>query len=137
MRSPQVKPAVVAARVAAQQHYKPLSIAFAVLLYFVCSLIYAHTEHVSIWHSFYCATANAMTEGDCNVNPTTWVGYVVNTIEHVGLVAVGAGFLGVFTSKMASALTRKHVEDAEERIKGHVEDRLRQHLGKDRQPPGV
>lgn len=102
---------------------------FSVLLYVACGLLFAHAQHIPAWHGLYCATANAMTEGDCDVAPTTALGYIVDTIEHVALVAIGASALGVFTSRLSSALVRSHVETSEARIKRHVEERFRHHLG--------
>lgn len=106
----------------------------AVLLYLACGLLFAHTEQVFWGKGLYCAAANAMTEGDCNVNPTTWIAYVVNTIEHVGLVAISGAALAVFTSKVSAVLVKRHLDNSERRMKLHfeakLEERLRHHLGK-------
>lgn len=101
----------------------------SVALYVVCGLLFAHAEHIPAWHGLYCATANAMTEGDCDVSPTAPLAYVVNTIEHLFLVAIGAAWLGVFTSRVSALLVKQHVERSEENIKRHVEARFQHHLG--------
>lgn len=90
----------------------------------VCGLVYAGAEHISAGHALYCAVGNAVTEGACTA-PVTAAGHWVNLLEFLLVVPLFAAAFSLFTS----GLTGAHVRRAEKRIKAHVEERLKHHVG--------
>jgi hypothetical protein len=90
-----------------------------------CGLWFAAAQHISWWLGLYCAVANAVTVGG-TVAPSAPGGYLATAAECVLVVPLFAATFSLFTS----GLTAVHVAASEERIKEHVELRLRHHCGK-------
>jgi hypothetical protein len=83
----------------------------------------AETPGLAWWHGLYCALATAVTVGG-DVSPVNAAGYVITALECTLVVPLfGAAF-----SLLTSGLTSVHVRASEERVKEHVERRLREHL---------
>jgi hypothetical protein len=101
-----------------------ITIVVAVAADVACGLLYAAAEHTGAAHGLYCAVGNAVTEGACTT-PATAAGHWINVAEYVLVVPLFAATFSLFTGGLAGA----HVAAAEARIKRHVEDRLRHHLG--------
>jgi hypothetical protein len=91
----------------------------------VCGWLYGSYEHIGRLHGLYCGLANGVTVG-CDVGPQHQAGYVVDAIECALVVPLFAAAISLFTS----GLTSGHVAASEGRMKAHLEERLREHLGK-------
>ena len=95
----------------------------AVVLDAALGLLFAGAEHVPAAHGLYCGLANAVTVG-CDIAPRTVAGYVVSALECALIVPLFAATFSLFTS----GLTSVHVAASEQRVKAHIERRLREHL---------
>ena len=96
-------------------------IIIAVLLDAALGLLFAAAEHVPDAHGLYCGLANAVTVG-CDIAPRTVAGYVVSALECALIVPLFAATFSLFTS----GLTSVHVAASEQRVKAHIERRLRE-----------
>jgi hypothetical protein len=105
-----------------------ITVAAALALDSVCGCLFAAYQHLPLWHGLYCALANAVTVGG-DVAPTTPGGYAVTAAECLLVVPLFAATFSLLTSGLAAV----HVRESEERVKKHVEARLRHHLSQD--PP--
>lgn len=92
----------------------------------LCAVAFSASEHVSLLLGLYWAVTTATTVGYGDVTPKTAAGHVIAVIVMLTVVPLFAATFSLFTS----GLTAGHVAQAENRIKEHVEDRLRHHLGK-------
>jgi GH25 family lysozyme M1 (1,4-beta-N-acetylmuramidase) len=107
-----------------------LTIAAAAVTDIACGLAYAAAEHTGTGYALYCAAGNAVTEGACTA-PATAAGHLIDLAEFMLVVPLFAATFSLFTSGLAAG----HVQAAEQRIKDHVEARLRRHLGS--RPPSA
>jgi hypothetical protein len=89
-------------------------------------LAFAAAEQLPLPHGLFCGLANAVTDG-CDVAPRTVPGYVITAAEYILVVPLFAATFSLFTS----GLTAVHIKDSEARVKQHIENRLRHHLGRD------
>jgi hypothetical protein len=108
------------------RHHKlaAATIAVALALDVALGLAYAAvTPGLPWWHGLYCALANAVTDGG-DVTPANGAGYAIQAAEFVLVVPLFAATFSFFTSGLAAV----HVRESEERVKSHVEARLRHHL---------
>ena len=87
----------------------------------------AETPGLPWWHGLYCALANAVTVGG-DIAPVNAAGYVITAMECLLVVPLFAAAFSLLTS----GLTSTHVAASEDRLKTHLENRLREHLGGDR-----
>lgn len=102
-----------------------LAIAVAVLLDAGLGLAYsAVTPGLPVWHGLFCALANAVTVGG-DVPPANAAGYLITALECALVVPLFAAAFSLLTS----GLTAVHVAASEKRMKAHVEQRLKAHLG--------
>lgn len=93
-----------------------ITIAAAVAVAGLLGLIDSAAQpHWPLWHSEFCALANAVTDG-CDVPPRR-NGYVVTMLEYLLVVPLFAAAISLFTS----ALTAAHVHAAKDEIKKHIE----------------
>ena len=110
-----------------------LVIAVTVVLDLVAAVLYAHVAGLPVLPPVHgtsdgldWAVATLTTTGDSTVVPMTRTEHWVSLWAHLSLVILGAATISFFVS----GLTANHVRGAEKRIKAHVEDRLKTHLGK-------
>lgn len=110
-------------------------IATAVLLDLAAGGGFAATEHVSLGLGEYWALATATTVGYGDVTPRTAAGHVIAAMVMLTVIPLFAAAFSLVTS----GLTAGHVRASEQRIKEHVEARLRQHMARiaARQTSGV
>lgn len=80
----------------------------AVVSDFVCGVLYAHFQHIPLWHGLYCALANGVTIGG-DVSPTTNGGYWVNTVECFVVIPLFVATFTFFTSGLAAVELRRAV----------------------------
>lgn len=85
------------------------------------TMTFSAIEHVSIFNSLYWAIVTASTVGYGDITPHTVAGRIVAMI----VILVMVPLFALFTSR----LTAIHVQKSEQRLKEHIEDRLREHLG--------
>lgn len=108
-----------------------VTIAAAAVLDTGLGSLFAATEHLSEAQGLYWAVATATTVGYGDVVPKTPTGHLIAVLVMLTVVPLFGASFSLFTS----GLTAAHVRSSERRIKAHVEDRLRTHLGKKGTPP--
>jgi hypothetical protein len=99
-------------------------IATAIVLDTLLGLAFALAENIPIPHGLFCGLANAVTDG-CDIAPHTHYGYEITTAEYLLVVPLFAATFSLFTS----GLTNLHIIRSEHRMRDHVEERFRHHLG--------
>lgn len=98
-------------------------ISVALVLDTIFGLCFAAAQHISVWLGLYCALANAVTVGG-TVAPAHLWGFIWTALECILVVPLFAATFSLFTT----GLTAAHVRKSEDRIKEHVEKRLKHHL---------
>lgn len=91
----------------------------------VCAAAFSAVEHTGFWLSVYWAVTTATTVGFGDITPRTSAGHIIAILTMLTTIPL---FAATF-SLMTSGLTGAHVRRAEKRIKAHMEDRLRHHVG--------
>lgn len=109
------------------RHHKTalLTIAIATWLDFIAAMLFVIVEHVTILNGIYWAVTTATTVGYGDVTPHTFLGHLLAIFVMLTIVPLFAAAYSIFTS----GLTATHVQRSEKRIKAHIEDRLKEHLG--------
>jgi voltage-gated potassium channel len=102
-----------------------LTIAAALLLAAAGGLAFASVEHISCGLGLYWAVATATTVGYGDVAPRTGAGHVIAVLVMLSAIPLWSASFSFF----ASGLVSLHVRSSERRMKAHLEDRLRHHLG--------
>lgn len=107
-------------------------IAVTVVLDLAAAVAYAHVALIPVLppaHGPYdgldWAVATLTTTGDSGIVPVTRTEHWLSIWAHLSLVIFGAATISYFVS----GLTAGHVDRSEKRIKAHLEERLRHHLG--------
>lgn len=100
---------------------------FAILLDAVYGIAFGLANHVGVWYGLYFATTTASTVGYGDITPVGWLPHLLAVLIMVNVVPLFAATFSLFTS----GLTSTHVKHSEARIKEHVENRLKHHLGAD------
>ena len=86
---------------------------------------FAATEHLPWTAGMYWAVATATTVGYGDITPKTPTGHLIAVVAMLTTIPLFAAAFSLFTSGLAAG----HVARAEERIKAHIEARLKHHLG--------
>jgi voltage-gated potassium channel len=101
-------------------------IAAAAVLDTAAGLCFAAVEHRPAGAGLYWAVTTATTVGYGDITPHTAAGHVIAVVVMLTVVPLFAATFSLFTSGLASS----HITASEERLKAHLEDRLRHHLDK-------
>jgi voltage-gated potassium channel Kch len=88
-------------------------------------LAFAQVEHIPADTGLYWSVTTATTVGYGDVSPKTTLGHLIAVFVMLTVIPLFAATFSLFTS----GLTAGHIHDAEARIKAHVEERLKHHLG--------
>ena len=85
-------------------------------------------QHTSIPDGLFFAVTTATTVGYGDITPRGWLPHLLAVAMMITIVPLFAATFSLFTS----GLTSLHVEASEERVKAHLEERLRHHLAQHR-----
>jgi voltage-gated potassium channel len=88
-------------------------------------LAFAAVEHLPAATGLYWAVTTATTVGYGDVAPHSPGGRLIAVLVMLTVIPLFGATFSLFTSGM----TAGHIRSAEDRIKAHVEDRLKHHLG--------
>lgn len=91
-------------------------------------LAYAAAEHISSWLGLYYAVTTATTVGYGDVTPHTGAGHVIAAAIMLTVVPLFAATFSLLTTALTEARVKSHMRGQEERLKQHIENRLRHHL---------
>lgn len=97
----------------------------AVILDAALGLAFAVTDHVSAADGLYWATTTATTVGYGDITPHGWLPHLIAISVMITVIPLFASAFSLLTS----GLTSVHVAASEKRVKAHLEQRLREHLG--------
>jgi voltage-gated potassium channel len=101
------------------------TIGAAALLDVAGGLAFAAAEHISAGLGLYWAVATATTVGYGDIIPNSDPGRAIATMVMLTVIPLWSAAFSLFTS----ALTSGNVTASEARMKAHIEDRLKHHLG--------
>jgi voltage-gated potassium channel len=102
-----------------------LVIGWAVLLDIVLGLLFALAQGISYWDGLYWSVTTATTVGYGDIVPRGWLAHLVAIVVMLTVIPLFASAFSLLTS----GLTAVHVDASEHRMKAHLEQRLREHLG--------
>jgi len=86
---------------------------------------FAAADHVGTWDGLYFSLTTGTTVGYGDITPHGWAAHVLAVV----MMLVAIPLFGASFSLFTSGLTSGHVAASEDRLKAHVEARLRHHLG--------
>lgn len=107
-----------------------LTIAAAAVIDVAGGLAFAAAEHISDGHALYFAVTTATTAGYGDITPRTAAGHWIAVALMLTAVPLFTATFSLMTAHLASENVKWHIRDTEERIKRHVDDRLREHHGR-------
>jgi hypothetical protein len=81
--------------------------------------LYSVAEHLVLWHSLYCALANAITLGG-DVSPVNGYGYAINTAECILVVPLFAAAISLFSSLITTKDLKIHINKKHDEMREHV-----------------
>ena len=92
----------------------------------VLGTAFGFADRCGVWDGLYFALTTATTAGYGDIVPHGWVAHLLAIAMMITIIPLFAASLSLFTA----SLTGEHVEASEQRLKDHVEQRLKHHLGK-------
>jgi voltage-gated potassium channel len=91
----------------------------------VLGLAFAAADRISVPDGLYFATTTATTVGYGDITPHGWLPHLLAVAMMLLVIPLFASAFSLLTS----GLTSTHVAASEKRVKDHLEQRLREHLG--------
>jgi voltage-gated potassium channel len=99
-------------------------IGWAVLLDMALGLLFALAQGISYWDGLYWSVTTATTVGYGDIVPRGWLAHLVAIVVMLTIIPLVSATFSLFTAGM----TTTRVDASEQRIKDHVEQRLRHHF---------
>jgi hypothetical protein len=106
-----------------------LTIILAAVFDITGGLVFAAAEHISNGLGLYFAVATATTAGG-DVTPHTAAGHWIAIALMLTAVPLFTAAFSLLTAHLTAAQVKLHVRDAENRLKVHVDNRMRHHPGR-------
>lgn len=103
-------------------------VAAAALLDIAGGLLFAAAEHIPATGGLYWAVATATTVGYGDVTPRTPFGRLIAVMVMLTVIPLFGATFSLFTAGITTTRVKEHVNGSEQRIKRHLEDRLKHHM---------
>lgn len=100
------------------------TIAAALALDAVCGVLFAAADHVSVPDGLFFAVTTGTTVGYGDITAHGWAAHLLTVVMMLLVVPLFGASFSLFTS----GLTSGRVAASEDRVKAHVEARLKHHL---------
>jgi len=107
-----------------------LTIALAAAIDVLGGLAFAAAEHISDGRALYFAVTTATTAGYGDIIPRTTAGHWIATGLVLTAVPLFSATFSLATASLTASQVKWHIQGTEERLKRHVDDRLRRHDGR-------
>lgn len=101
-----------------------ITVASAATLDALLGLAFGAAEHIGAWNGLYFAVVTGTTTGYGDIIPRGWLPHLLACAIMILVIPLISGTFALLTSGLAAV----HIGRSEQRIKQHVEARLRHHL---------